>query len=467
MITGKTHAAAGPLMGVVYGAAAGAVSTVAAALQVPDWAMILLTVAGFLLFLWLWWLRFRFALSYVDPGILFQAVVFLFTVIPLLTLIAFGYEFSGQGDTRLNSIVLDDGIVRDVWLCCNLVMTGFGASYLAFRKPISIKPIPEAEKADAFLWPALIISLGLFIAFISARGFGDYASEYLYVASLPVQVAQLLNIIISLLWISVFGILISTVRNRIYITAGLCFLLVVIFYLSSQARTNLALVAIAFVIAADHFRKRISVAVLVGSFVFGIVAFLFLGLLREGRLFGDALAQSEFMSVFVTAIDVRQLYVTGSTVDLNFNLLLADLVRLVPQQILPFEKVDPASWYVATFYPEYAAEGGGYAFGMVAESMLGGGATAAVLRGLALGGVVSVAFNYLSRRNSLWAHIIYMWLFANLYQCFRDTTFVLVGRFLVQVGPALLFLYLIAKLIMPVGNADRHARRFGRSSPSV
>ena len=33
-------------------------------------------------------------------------------------------------------------------------------------------------------------------------------------------------------------------------------------------------------------------------------------------------------------------------------LYFADLAALLPQQLAPFEKVEPAAWYVSTFYPE-------------------------------------------------------------------------------------------------------------------
>ena len=432
---------------ILYGVVVGGVSTAATIL--PDWALVLVTGASYVFFLVLWRQRFYPDLSYVDPGILFATVILLYTTIPLITMIAFGYNFSGEGDSRLAFIALDDGIIRDVWLCCNLVMAGFCASYLAVRKPFMIRLEIGVEPLNWGLWPTLILSTLLFAAFVAARGFGAYTDEYLFVASLPLLVVQILNISISLLWASLFGVLIANARDRIGLALGLAALFILLFFFASQARTNLVFVAMALLITRDHFRKRISAGLLATLAGIGLGTVLLLGLVREGRLFGDALAQNEFMSVFVTELDVNQLYVTGSTGQMNLNLVLTDLVRLIPQQLLPFEKVDPASWYINTFYPDAGAGGAGYAFGMIAESMLGGGAMIGLVRGLVLGAVVSLLLNYLSKKRNLWASIAYMWLFVNLYECFRDTTFTLGGRFFFQFGPALLILYLMTKLFVP------------------
>ena len=132
---------------------------------------------------------------------------------------------------------------------------------------------------------------------------------------------------------------------------------------------------------------------------------------------------------------------------MNASLLVGDLMRLVPQQLLPFEKIDPASWYVGNFYPIYAEGGGGLAFGMVSESVLGGGKYVALIRGLALGGLIALAINFLSRRPSIWRLIVYVWLFINIYQCFRDTTFSLLGRFAFQFAPGLLLVLLLSQLL--------------------
>jgi hypothetical protein len=263
---------------------------------------------------------------------------------------------------------------------------------------------------------------------------------------------QLLNINTALFQAAIFGLFICYFRTRPALAVTIGVVVCLFFLATTQARAAVVMIGAGMLIAADHFRRRFSPSVLAGAAAAGLAFFLALGLFRGGGVtISDAAGRNEFMALFVTALDIRQLYITGSTLDMNANLLVSDVLRLIPQQILPFEKVDPATWYVSTFYPGVAEAGGGLAFGLLAEAVLGGGGVAALIRGLALGALVSVSFNYLSARASLWRLIIYMWLFTNLYQCFRDTTFTLIGRFVFQFGPAVLVMMLLYQFIAPRG----------------
>ena len=59
--------------------------------------------------------------------------------------------------------------------------------------------------------------------------------------------------------------------------------------------------------------------------------------------------------LFGNAYDLDQRKHDGGFAGLPPTLLAADLLGLVPQQLLPIEKVDPAEWYVNTFFPDCAA----------------------------------------------------------------------------------------------------------------
>jgi hypothetical protein len=422
-----------------YGAGVSGLSLLVANAHVLVLAAV--TGASFLAFVFLWSQRFRPTLSYVDPGLLFQFVIVLYTVFPLVTFWYYDFQFGNSGDSRLAQITLDDNLISSVWLCANLAMAGFGTAYLVFRKPEIPKLPPETKDMLPALWTGFLLSGLILMLVYFARGGEEYVDEYLFYEDLPRLLVQVLNISSALFQASVYALLACYFRTRPKMGVALGILVCILFLATTQARAGLVLIAAGMLIAGDHFRKRFSPVVLAATAAVGLTLFLVLGLLRGGvGSFTDAAGRTEFMALFVTALDIRQLYIIGSTLDMNANLLVSDLVRLIPQQVLPFEKVDPATWYVSTFYPAYAESGGGLAFGLIAEAVLGGGGAAALVRGLALGGLVSVSLNYLSARVSLWRVIIYMWLFANLYQSFRDTTFTLVARFVFQFAPAVLIL---------------------------
>lgn len=429
-----------------YAILVSAVSLLAA--DAPVLVLAAITVASYLLFVLLWRTQFRPMLSFVDAGLVFPLVIVLYTAFPLVAFDAFAFNFGASGDNRLNSIILTDDLISTVWLCSNLAMAGFGGAYLIFRRSRPPQFPQRRNFALPALWAGLAISGTVSVFLFVMRGSGGYLDEYAFIEQLPTSVVQLVNISNSLFMASILGLGIVYVRDRLHLAMAVAAGTAVFFLLTSQARSSLMLDLFGILAAFDLYRRRLAPPVLAAGAVVLLTTFLALGLLREsGAIFTDVAGRNEFMAVFVTAIDIRQLYITGSTLDMNANLLLSDFLRLVPQQLLSFEKIDPASWYVSTFYPEYAQAGGGLAFGMVSESILGGGPLVALLRGLALGTAVSCAINYLTARASLWRAIIYLWLLVSLYQSFRDTTFTLGGRFLFQFGPAVLILIVLTHML--------------------
>lgn len=441
------------------------------ALNWPPWAQAVITLLGMIAFVGLWRLKFSGRLSFADPGIFFMFVICVYTAIPMLTFEYYDYTFGPKTDTRLYHIVLDQGLVADVWLCSSLAMAGFGAAYLALRAPrMGALPKTMPKGAIGALWVGLAIAVIInIIAFLGRGGSGDYADEYLFFRTLPVWVVQVINILSMMFQVSVFGLFAYYLAaKRMLVAWSLLIASLAFFAVTTDSRSLLVIVAGGFFILRDHLIKRFSPTMLAVLAVLGLATFLALGFIREGELaISDIAGRNEFVAVFVTALDVQQLYITGSTLDMNTSLLVGDLVRLIPQQLLGFEKIDPATWYVANFYPYYAESGGGLAFGMVSESVLGGGGFVALVRGLALGGLIASSINFLSRRASIWRLIVYVWLFINVYQSFRDTTFSLVGRFAFQFAPGLLLVILLSQLLaLRVSAPGRPAIGKGKAGPA-
>lgn len=422
----------------------------------------LIVLMNFVFFVMAWRAAYGGRISYLDPGIIFATVVMVYLVVPLLTTAALNYNFGLAQDGRLSAIALTDDLFSTTVANANFILAGFGAGYILVRAPRMPALRTTSPETPAALWimlgVAAAVQAGLAFA---GRGGDNYGDEYLLVQSLPVAVIQLLNVISNVLYVALFGLIAEyTRRGRFSIVAMLVAGGLAFFILTTGARTPLVLILLAGIVCWDHLHKRIKPLTIGILFTLMILGFLALGAMRGGSdSVATAFSQSEFMAVFVTALDIRQVHLTNSSLDMNATLLIGDLLRLVPQQLLPFEKVDPASWYVSTFYPTYAAQGGGFAFGMLAETALTGGGGWAVVRGLALGGTLGGALNLLTRRDSIWPYIIYLWLITSIYQSFRDTTFTLIGRFMFQLGPALLLCAAVVLLLRssagrPVGGGS-------------
>ncbi len=408
---------------------------------------ILINYSVFLVF---WRYRFSHSTSYVDPGLIFISVVVIYVFLPLAELNIFNFNIGPGQDTRLFHIALDDRIISSTLANANGIICGFGACYLFFRSPKMPSLGIISKNKELALWFCLFLSSVTPVALLisGSRG-GEYTDEYIQIQSLPLIAIQIINIMINLLYVSIFGLTLILLKNKRFV--GLFFLIayaMAIFLISSRSRTPVVLTIFSIIVGWDYVVRRISAAQLMVIVSLLVAVFLAAGAYRgnSGSL-AAVIGQSEFMAVFVTALDVRQIYLTGSSTEISTILFLADVFRFIPQQFLPFEKIDLADWYVSIFFPQYKAAGGGFAFGILAEAALSGGILEAILRGMALGFALSMALNLTVRKTTLWSYVIYIWLTVSVYQCFRDTTFTLVGRFAFQFLPALLICAAVAVLL--------------------
>ena len=120
----------------------------------------------------------------------------------------------------------------------------------------------------------------------------------------------------------------------------------------------------------------------------------------------------------------------------------SDAYFIIPKQFLPFEKWNPAEWYLEVIGAR--GSGVGYMFGVMAQAVLGLDWLELVLRG----GVLALLFAFLHRwyvRNALgfWPTLFYLFVSIWSYYTFRGTTFWFVHFLIYQFLPVLI----VAKLI--------------------
>jgi len=388
-------------------------------------------------------------LGYVDASLALVFVILLYTALPLVVFDFIGFSFSGLTDNRLFYIKADLELARGIVVIANCLLAGIGVGYLVARLPVQLPPpwvLPGSEggMTITFIVSSLVIvAIGYF-----GRG-ADYADSYLFYRSLPWAVVVILNIMSALFIVSVFGVFAvkATERsNGFWIYVGLTMFVV---FMASEARTLLVVAAFGAVIAADHFRRRLKLWQITSVLVLTLLIFSVLGLLRGSDQFAAIATRSEFMAVFVTGLDITSRLEGGDVGgDIMANVLTVDLQRLIPQPLLPFKKFEGSAWYVATYYPFVDEIGGGFAFGMVAESILTGGVASAIIRGFALGAVLGLVINKLAERPGLFRTITYMWILAFIYLSYRDTTFTLIGRYIYQLAPSLVLVWLLRWLLV-------------------
>lgn len=413
--------------------------------------------------------RGRGVVPWFELGVIYLATVTLYLVYPLIGFLAIDQVYTAHNDGRLRSLRPDVSEVgRAAWLyVCHIV--AFALMYLLVRGRLMLSQLPLRRPTPAIflamaivyiLIEAFVVFLGLFFDLSSS----NYAGTYLAVRRLPLVFAQLLNHLGGVKYaLSLMLLAALFCRYRTFKPLIATWLLVVaaITMIRLGDRTEFVLLVMAATMMYHAMVKPLSPGVVIMVAGTGLAGFVAFGALRNvagdvGRLsnFNPFMYSSEFESMFGNAVHLNR--VRGAIGDLPPAFYLADLTAVLPQQLAPFTKIDRADWYVTTFFPGYAAIGGGLAFGTIAEAILTGGWIAALWWGAALGFVFAKIHRIYARHaHRFWVFVFYVWIATLSYQAFRNTSFSHLVLFVYRFIPAVVLVNLLAIFI----------RRFALANP--
>jgi hypothetical protein len=420
------------------------------------------------LFYWVLWQRGRRVVPWFEIGAVYVAAVTLYTVYPLLGFLAIGGNYAITNDARLWRLQPSSQQVAAIaWLYVSH-LGAFVFAYLIARGRLPlVKP------------PLRVTSLGVFIAvgalYLIIQGFtiilglfydtsaSTYLETYLVYRRLPLLLAQAFNHLNGMKH-ALAMVLLAALFSRYPRTRSVIIWWILVTALITvtklASRTELVLLVLASTMMYQLVVRSLSLRFVLTATAIGLTGFIAFGVLRHGLRSGGPSGlnvfayASEFEVLFGNAVDLAQKQSIGSLGILPDGFYLADLTGLVPQQIAPFQKVDPADWYVSTFYPAYMAQGGGLAFGTIAEAVLTGGWLSAAIRGAALGfGFAKIHRFYVSHASSYWVLAAYVWLTSLSYQSFRNRTFVLVLLFVYRFLPVMIA---VKVLVTVLNRAARH-----------
>lgn len=331
----------------------------------------------------------------------------------------------------------------------------FALFYALVRRRVSSK-MDHSMQTPQLVWPivgaaiALNVALGFVAAIWGADVGDDYISSYTQLRSAPVFIQQFSGIgsqvQLALTIAAVSFAVAAWPKRHIYVAFAL-FANIAFTVVAAGSRTNAFLAFLAYIIAASiyvpAFRVRRAALLAIPM----LILFLLAGLLRAGESDAGLFSfffNSEFTAVFVTPLDLHLRFPDGFSGQAPFNIYTVDLSRFIPSQFLPFEKIDPTAWYANTFYDAYSALGGGFAFGVMAEIVLGQGIPEAIIRGGLLGAILAGLANWLHTPKASPIKIVaYIWLIVIGYQCYRDTTFSIAARAFFHLSPVLIFIAIL------------------------
>lgn len=401
-------------------------------------------------------------LRVIDLGVAFIWVVFLYAFLPLLGIGLASLDIGTLTDPRLGSDVPDPGDVLTVGASYAAFMIAFAWAYSQQRHVPSRAPIvwqvPSVSDLRFVFFLVTVIKLG---ALLLRLGWGadvhdDYISSYTEFRSQPLLIRQLAGLLTATDFAaSVMLIVVAVAYSRRFRTlaAVLVVVQIVLAVAGGGSRSTAFLCAFAFVVTRSIYDRKLRATSVAIYASVGLAAFLMAGLVRagleadQGPLGLQLLQGGEFLSVFYNALDLLGRLGDADLLSVRVGLYLVDLLRLIPQQIIGDIKVDPATIYVSTFYPEYSETGGGLAFGAIAESTIGFGWPESLVRGGLLGYLYAFVANHCMRgKLTVVRTFVYVWFVVMSYQAIRDTTFSTIPRFVLQVIPLLAMLRLTGTL---------------------
>jgi hypothetical protein len=397
------------------------------------------------------WSRRRNTGALCEIGGLYVAVVAAYSVFPLAGYLLTGMRYGVSNDNRLYVLQPSAGDVGRIGWYCAAHLAGFVIAYFLVRGRLPRRP-PRFRPPDRATVVALLLAYAVVQTFFLALSWSyelsaeTYAGSYTVSSRLPLALAQLFNHVGGARFTIEIALLTAMFsayeRFRLAIVAWLLFVAVSTFA-ALGSRTELMLVLVASALLYHYLVRPIRGMPLAGAAAVVLAAFMLLGMLRAGwiqrglptglNLFAYA---SEFEVVFANALHLESVRRSGELAALPAVFYFSDLLSLVPQQMSPVTKIAPAVWYATTFFPKYAASGGGLAFGTIAESVVGWGWPDALLRGILMG----IALGWLHRfairhRPSFWTFVLYIWASVQVYHAFRNTTFTLLPLFAYRFVP--------------------------------
>jgi hypothetical protein len=407
--------------------------------------------------------RQRGSIPFFEVGAFYVAVVAVYSLYPLIGFLVNGLTYSPLNDSRLFKTQPTSQEIAAIGWYYAVYLLSFIIVYLLARGRLPLEqrrfnPPSRITVAIIIVFYAIVKLFFLFLNFAYNLSYSTYGESYLVFQRLPLVLAQIAGQLkgatFTLELLILTALFQNYRKNRIFIYGYLAFIGLPTFF-RIGSRTELLLLLFTAVILYHFLFKKIKLKLILLYGLIALTLFTILGILRSysqannlALNFNFFAYSSEFETIFANAYDLNHLKLEGKINDIPLSFYLADFLALFPQQIVPIEKINPSSWYVNKFYPNYAALGGGLALGASSESILSLGWIDLIWRGGILGFIFAQLHRYyLLSRPNFWTFTFYIWITVFSYQSFRTGTFSLLPLAFYQFIPFMLGVKIVAALV--------------------
>jgi hypothetical protein len=370
----------------------------------------------------------------VNAGFFCAATALIYITLPALFYLLSGLEWSSTSDARLVVLRTDEeGVAGYVWrgtlylfsFCLTYVLGVWNLRRRGATASIPIKATDVAIcgfiVAACFAYrTAVELTFGVSFSQSNADIGADPAMQ-----NLPLLAAQFTHNIVAIQAIAKLALIVALIcmwQNKwAKLALVVLFCSELFFTLAlSGPRTYFAFLVLAALLSYHKLVRPITVPVLAAFSILFLSFLLAYGYLRDYSGNIDFSTANEFQVLMGTALHMRNMVEGGLSVP--SQVLWSELLMLIPQQLLPIEKMDPSNWYlVASGLDE---TGSGYMFGVQSQAEVGWGNAELFIRGVVLALVLSfIHRQYSKHESSFIATVSYVWLLTAIYYSYRAGTF--------------------------------------------
>ncbi len=392
----------------------------------------------------------------------------IYSVLPLLAFYLSGQRWTFLSDARLFAYKPDAFQMGHFATRHVVYLAALAVSYLAFRgKAVASGPIGSVNRSTMIVLVTLGITITVYIALLGAIYGVSYSTSYAdaritgtLITRLPYLLQQITHNVVGIGLVVKLGLITllvarwQTLRWRLVLLAWLVFEMVAA-TLRMSGRTEVVILLLATGLLYHRMVRPWSFTRAALAGIAGLGAILAYGAMRDmgfvlRTLNGAGISAwsiaNEFQGIFGTAYDLQMRSAAGTLPHIPWQLHVSDALLLIPQQVLPFVKVDPSDWYLTI--SGLQGTGFGAMFGVISQSVTGFGHVELVLRGLALGWMFAKVHRwYVARADGLWITLLYLFVCIWSYYTFRASTFYFVYMLLYSFVPAYLVVRLAAGLL--------------------
>ena len=221
------------------------------------------------------------------------------------------------------------------------------------------------------------------------------------------------------------------------------------------ARTEFTILILVTIMAFHRLVRPLTFRVAASVLMLSVAGLLLYGFVRDFGRYADPFdligvpvysVANEFQSLFGTSYDLMARKLANGIGHVPWSIYFSDLLLIFPSQMLPFQKLDPAWWYLDLINARGTGFGG--MFGVISQSVIGFGLVELVIRGIVLGAIFAGVHRwYVRNHQTFWVTALYLALCIWSYYTYRASTFYIVYFVLYSFVPAMLLVRFSAAIM--------------------